>query len=55
MSDAKVEKVAAKNVQLSIERIRKESLILSEMEKDGQIEIIGAMYDVHSGSVTFYE
>jgi len=55
MSDAKVEKVAAKNVKLSIERIRKESSILSEMEKDGQIEIIGAMYDVHSGSVTFYE
>jgi len=54
MSDAKVEKVAAMNVKLSIERIRKESLILSEMEKDGQIEIVGAMYDVHSGSVTFY-
>ncbi len=55
MSDAKVEKVAAVNVKLSIERIRKESSILSEMEKNGEIEIVGAMYDVTTGSVTFYE
>ena len=54
MSDAKVEKVAAVNVKLSIERIRKESPILSEMEKEGQIEIVGAMYNVSDGSVAFY-
>ena len=54
MSDAKVEKVAAVNVKLSIERIRKESPILSEMEKKGQIEIVGAMYNVSDGSVAFY-
>jgi len=54
MSDAKVEKVAAVNVKLSIERIRKESSILSEMEKEGQIEIVGAMYNVTDGTVTFY-
>jgi len=53
MSDAKVEKVAAMNVQLSIERIRKESSILSEMEKNGEIEIVGAMYNVTDGTVTF--
>ena len=55
MSDAKVEKVAAMNVQLSIERIRQESSILSDMEKNGEIEIVGAMYDVASGAVSFYE
>jgi len=54
MSDAKVEKVAAMNVKLSIERIRKESSILSDMEKEGQIEIVGAMYNVTDGTVTFY-
>jgi len=54
MSDAKVEKVAAMNVKLSIERIRKESPILSEMEKNGEIEIVGAMYNVTDGTVTFY-
>ena len=55
MSDAKVEKVAAMNVQLSIERIRKESSILAEMEAAGEIKMVGAMYSVADGSVTFYE
>ncbi len=54
MSDAKVEKVAAMNVKLSIERIRKESSILAELEKEGAIEIVGAMYNVSDGTVTFY-
>ena len=55
MSDAKVEKVAAVNVKLSIERIRNESSILAELEKEGEIEIVGAMYDVTTGAVSFYE
>jgi len=54
MSDTKVEKVAAMNVQLSIERIRQESSILAEMEKNGEIKIVGAMYNVSDGIVTFY-
>jgi len=54
MSAAKVEKVAAINVKLSIERIRKESSILSELEKEGKIEIVGAMYNVSDGTVIFY-
>ena len=54
MSDAKVEKVAAMNVKLSIERIRKESSILAELENEGAIEIVGAMYNVSDGTVTFY-
>ena len=55
MSDAKVEKVAALNVKLSIERIRNESSILAELEAAGEIEIVGAMYDVTTGAVSFYE
>ena len=54
MSDAKVEKVAAVNVKMAIERSRTESSILAEMEKEGQIEIVGAMYDVSTGEVKFY-
>jgi len=54
MSDAKVEKVAAVNVKLTIERIRKESSILAEMEKAGEISIVGAMYNVATGAVEFY-
>jgi hypothetical protein len=25
------------------------------MQNNGEIKIIGGMYDIHSGSVTFYE
>ena len=50
-----VDTVAEKNVQLTIDRIHKESPILSEMEKNGEILIIGAMYDINNGEVTFFE
>ncbi|MBL4822089.1 MAG: carbonic anhydrase [Colwellia sp.] len=48
-----VEEVCHINVELSIERIKKESEILAEMEKAGEIEIVGAVYDVTTGQVTF--
>tara|TARA_R110002049_G_scaffold65035_1_gene170917 strand:- start:38347 stop:38976 length:630 start_codon:yes stop_codon:yes gene_type:complete len=50
-----VDEVSKKNVQLTIDRIHAESPILSEMEKNGEILIIGAMYDVNTGEVKFYE
>ena len=50
-----VDTVAEKNVQLTIDRIHKESPILSEMENNGEIMIIGAMYDINNGAVTFFE
>lgn len=50
-----VDKVSQKNVQLTIDRIHAESPILTEMEKSGEIMIIGAMYDINTGEVTFYE
>ncbi len=50
-----VNDVAKKNVELTIERILKESDVLAEMAKDGEIEIVGGMYDIGSGAVTFYE
>ncbi|WP_370477552.1 carbonic anhydrase family protein [Tamlana flava] len=50
-----VDSVSKKNVELTIERIHKESPILAEMEKNGEIMIIGAMYDINTGAVTFYE
>lgn len=52
-SDA-IEEVAVQNIKLSIERIRKESPLLFEMEQEGQIEIVGALYDVSSGQVDFF-
>ena len=50
-----VDEVSKKNVQLTIDRIHAESPILTEMEKNGEIKIIGAMYDINTGSVEFYE
>lgn len=50
-----VDSVSAKNVELAIERIHAESPILSEMEKNGEIMIVGAMYDINTGEVKFNE
>ena len=48
-----VDSVAKKNVELTIERIHQESPVLSEMEKNGEIKIIGAYYSVSTGKVKF--
>ncbi len=48
-----IEQVAVKNVENSIEQIRKDSPILKEMEDNGEIVIAGAIYDVASGAVEF--
>lgn len=49
-----VDGVTKTNVELSINRIRKESPILKEMEDKGEISIVGAMYSVENGEVTFF-
>ena len=54
MTDKAIEEVSVKNIQLSIDRIRKESPILSEMEKNGEIEIVGALYSVSTAKVKFF-
>lgn len=54
MSAEEIELVSETNVKLSIERIRQESSILAELETAGEIEIVGAMYNVSDGTVTFY-
>ncbi|WAC00885.1 carbonic anhydrase family protein [Lacinutrix neustonica] len=50
-----VDEVSKVNVKLTIERIHAESPILAEMEKNGEIKIVGAMYDINTGEVDFYE
>ncbi|WP_339918042.1 carbonic anhydrase family protein [Yeosuana marina] len=50
-----VDNVSRMNVQLTIDRIHAESPVLSEMEKSGDILIIGAMYDINTGAVEFFE
>jgi carbonic anhydrase len=50
-----VNTVAEKNVYMTIDNIRSKSPVLQEMEQNGEIKIVGAMYDIKDGSVTFYE
>ena len=50
-----VNEVAAKNVMMTINNIRAKSQVLAEMEAQSEIKIIGGMYDIKTGGVTFYE
>lgn len=49
-----VNSVAAKNVEMTLTDIRKKSEILKEMEANGDLIIIGGMYDVSNGKVTYF-
>lgn len=54
-SEDAVQKVADENVKLAMDEVRNKSEILAQMEKDGEIKIVGGMYDVESGEVKFFE
>ncbi len=48
-----VDAVAVKNVEMTLDNIRNQSDVLKEMENNGEIAIVGAMYDISDGKVTF--
>lgn len=50
-----VNAVALKNIELTIENTRRMSPVLKEMEDNKEIKIIGAMYDIKNGKVTFMD
>ena len=50
-----VNNVTKLNVQLTIERIRKESQIVSDLEHQQAIKILGAVYDIDNGKVEFFD
>ncbi|MEO6695169.1 MAG: carbonic anhydrase, partial [Ignavibacteria bacterium] len=50
-----VKNVAVNNVNITVEGIRNRSEILSLMERENNIKIIGGLYDVETGKVNFYE
>lgn len=49
-----VNDVVAKNVELTIKKMRQDSPLLAEMEVDGEIKIIGGVYDIANGKVDFF-
>ncbi len=50
-----VENVAEINVKRSVKNIIERSFVLEQMLDQGQIGIVGAMHDIESGKVTFYD
>lgn len=50
-----VQSVAEANVALTIEHLRKDSPVLKELEDNGDIKVVGAMYDVASGKVSLLD
>ncbi len=50
-NNAFVAKTIENNVKLTIDRIREKSPILKEMENNGEISIVGEIYNLHSGKV----
>ena len=52
-NEAFVHMVAEQNIWETIEDIRKYSPILKEMEENGEIKIVGGMYDMNTGQVSF--
>lgn len=50
-----VHAVCENNVKNTVDAIRERSEILRELEQSGTIKILGAIYDLDSGKVTFFE
>jgi carbonic anhydrase len=48
-----VDAVARKNVELTLANVRRDSPVLAELAANGSIKMIGAMYDIGTGAVSF--
>ncbi len=47
--------VTTNNVHLTVKKIKEQSPLLAELEASGEIKIIGGLYDLDTGLVTFFE
>jgi carbonic anhydrase len=50
-----VDAVGRKNVEMTVADIRKDSPVLAEMEAKGAVKMIGAMYNLETGAVEFFD
>jgi len=50
-----VQAVSEMNVHLTMKTLRDRSVVLRQMIESGEIALVGAMYDVSTGAVTFFE
>jgi carbonic anhydrase len=50
-----VDAVSRKNVELTTANIRQHSPVLAELETKGTIKIVGAMYNLRTGALAFFD
>jgi carbonic anhydrase len=54
-ADALIDLVAEENVRDTISDIRARSQIITDLESSGRLMVVGAMYDISTGKVRFFE
>jgi carbonic anhydrase len=50
-----VDAVARKNVELTVDRLRRRSTVIAELERAGALKITGCFYDLSTGNVEFLD
>ncbi len=50
-----VHMVTQRNIEISIADIRMRSAVISDLEKEGQVKIVGALYDMATGEIAFID
>lgn len=50
-----VNKVARKNVEMNVDNLVQRSDVIRELVEAGDVKVVGAIYDVHTGKVTFFD
>ena len=50
-----VDAVSRKNVELTVAEIRKASPVLADLETKGAVKMTGAMYNLETGAVEFFD
>ena len=50
-----VENVTKNNVTITVQKVKEQSPLLHELEQSGKIKIVGGLYDLDTGKVTFFE
>lgn len=52
---ALIQAVSEKNVMLMVEQVKQRSPLLNNLYQQGKIDIVGGMYDIETGRVSFYD
>lgn len=50
-----VRQVTERNIEITIKDIRKRSQVINDLEREGKIKIVGALYDMNTGAITFLD